>query len=92
MVELLSCPFCGAVPIEKFNPLARAFRIRCEHSPCEIAPATGVSGNRESAIAAWNHRIDPTRDALVNALKDARYWIASADDKHSGHCANLRIR
>ena len=63
MRELLSCPFCGAVPIiglwdeavQKGHEYATAIQCSSDLFDCPVNPSV-CDYSREEAIAAWNRR------------------------------------
>ena len=75
--ELKPCPFCGEEGfLEKRElpdrPGAIRFFVCCRNGACHLKVETSLYSEEERAIAAWNMRTDPTRAALVKALKEIR--------------------
>jgi len=82
--KLLPCPWCGRNPsIERSGPGNLVWYIECDRGDGDAEHVITIlgGGTRKQAIAAWNTRVDPQRQALVDALKDANAWIFHGDGK-----------
>lgn len=61
------CPFCGRTKIN-VREYGTGWKAQCTGTIC--LANLYYSPTREAAIAAWNRRTDPAKDALVAALKE----------------------
>ena len=81
MSEPTFCPLCGQTDMLVLYTLGdpKDWLIECYR--CHLGTHAIFRG-REATIAAWNTRVDPQRQALVDALKDAEHlckWLLQAD-------------
>ena len=83
-VKLKPCPFCGAAA-EWHSVTDHEDLIRCANPDCPIRPRAEESYATERPLAAWNPRVDPQHEALVDALKASllaidAFWPADAPE------------
>lgn len=72
--KLLPCPFCGAQPmIEDMHEGDCGAEITCANSECR-AIISVYEDTEEKSIAAWNTRVDHSRQRLVSALNAIAAW------------------
>jgi uncharacterized protein (DUF1697 family) len=78
---LKPCPWCGddaeVIDMAVAGEPQSGFQVACIRARedtqdyCAVAPFTCVHRKRNEALAAWNTRVDPERQKLVEALTAA---------------------
>ena len=82
--KLKPCPFCGRIPVAihaelDFNP--PEFFVMCPNPlDCKTGTCTDNQPTEAEAIAAWNTRVDPVKDALVEALQAVNDGLQGLED------------
>ena len=61
MAELLSCPFCGALPKLEYGNGIQKYWYTCENEKCPCQPTTYAHKNKGVVTRAWNTRTPKER-------------------------------
>ena len=56
MAELKPCPFCGVVPIVKFDNAIKKYWISCNNPKCRVQSMTDAHINKSVIVREWNRR------------------------------------
>ena len=83
--ELMPCPFCGNQPYiaEEMDP-EDWWYVACQTPGCILPIAAGYA-SIESAIAKWNRRTTPDREAVIDSILaklDPRIRIGVLDEPY----------
>ena len=73
---LKPCPWCGTKPW--IDEERGCFSVWCAETKCPIAAGTQYKATREEAIAAWNGRTDPTKEAVDELRAKMRMIVSHA--------------
>lgn len=69
-MNLKPCPFCGSIPIHKYNEHIKKWYIECDNEKCKIQPSTDAHINKSVITREWNKRWVHTGEWLVSRRPD----------------------